>query len=69
MGMSIYPSQSIHFEVINVWIYVNKIKNQEGKHLDKAGVEKLARDLQHYAKSTLKLSVNIGVVVPKKKSK
>jgi len=50
-----------------VWMYLNKIKNLEGKHLDKAGVEKLARDLRHFVKDTLKLSVNIGVVAAKKK--
>ena len=65
MGMSIYPSQSIRFEVVNVWIYLNKIKRQN-KHLTRAEVEKLARDVQHFIKETLKISVNVGIV-PKKK--
>lgn len=48
--MSIYPSQSIRFEVVNVWIFVNKLKKDK-QPLTKKEVEAVMTKIRDLLKT------------------
>jgi len=63
--MSIYPSQFIRFEVVNVWIYVNKLKKDKTP-LTKKEVEAVMTKIRDLLKTLELPQAHVGLSGVKK---